>query len=400
MFNPYTAYIFVENRENVGKEHLVGLKSRDPKKKHISTKEAIALLTSDVDLWNKYRRDNPDWHPDLQWADLSDETISCADLNHANLEHARLHNTVLHAVDLSNAKLNNLKAHKASFLAATINNSSFKNADLQNAVFMHADLEGSDFRRANLYRANLQNSTLISTKLQHADLRNTSLGDVVWQDSQLKNGANLRWATINTDALRGHNLQGCSLLLNGHYIRDTNLGAKQNDPYCILKRMYTGPKLILFLLALIVVLLPYFAEIIVLLVISNIELILQCSDIEISYESTEYQLWQVMLGINPHWISIALVTILLLYKAVRIILTIQITNFHNHERDTGYAPLWSAYKIFWYIHRYLINILLVLSIIAFVFHCYFILTTKISIPNIVEAQKSGFQGLVQAETTE
>lgn len=52
--------------------------------------EAIDLLMSDVEEWNRMREANPEWIPNLSGADLRGSDLRYADLRYADLNRAKV----------------------------------------------------------------------------------------------------------------------------------------------------------------------------------------------------------------------------------------------------------------------------------------------------------------------
>jgi uncharacterized protein YjbI with pentapeptide repeats len=56
----------------------------------MANEEHVALLRQGVEVWNGWRRENPDIRPDLSVADLRAADLSAADLSAADLRAANL----------------------------------------------------------------------------------------------------------------------------------------------------------------------------------------------------------------------------------------------------------------------------------------------------------------------
>src|SRR4051812_26640338 len=100
----------------------------------MADEEHVALLKRGVDIWNKWREENPDVLPNLTRADLND-----ADLTRANLTEANLSGAKLGGANLGGANLT------ATDLTA---------ADLSGANLSRAVLYDTVFGDTNLIRAN------------------------------------------------------------------------------------------------------------------------------------------------------------------------------------------------------------------------------------------------------
>ena len=126
-----------------------------------TTKEvnALELLKSGVEKFNAYRKENPEWDPEL-----CDENLSDADLREVNLSGAHLVQADLCRADLRGANL---------FRA------SMSGTDLIGADLRGANLCGVELCYANLHEANLCGVDLKEVNLEGAILHRTDLDKVV-----------------------------------------------------------------------------------------------------------------------------------------------------------------------------------------------------------------------------
>lgn len=176
-----------------------------------TSQEPLAILvhagtTGNIQTWNDWRKDNPHVLPQLAGADLAGLDLRSADFG---------------GVDLSSAQLPNTK--------------------LQYAVFYNGA------RGANLIGANLSGADL-----QHADMRCTALNRAIFKNAKLED-ANL------ADA----DLRDCiDLVLDDCLIRNARFSLRAPDPWSVLRRVYTGPRLFLNLLFMLLYLLPYLASVV------------------------------------------------------------------------------------------------------------------------------------------
>jgi uncharacterized protein YjbI with pentapeptide repeats len=150
----------------------------------------LEILNKGVEVWNKWREDNPDVRPDLIQADLKG-----ANLEEANLERAHLKEAHLEGANLEWANLG-----WANLEAAHLKEAHLEGADLEGAHLEWANLEGArlsvaDLRGANLTGAHLKGASLERVQLQRADLQATNL-----------EGVNLEWADLGVARLSRANL--------------------------------------------------------------------------------------------------------------------------------------------------------------------------------------------------
>ncbi len=124
----------------------------------MANKEHLATLKQGVEVWNQWRKENPDLQPDLSGANLNGANLSVADLRRANLRRV-----YLSGADLSGANLS----------GADLNGADLGDADLFKADLSGAHLSGADLSMAGLSGANLSVASLLFTNLIDADLENT-----------------------------------------------------------------------------------------------------------------------------------------------------------------------------------------------------------------------------------
>lgn len=191
----------------------------------MANEEQLAILKQGVDVWNKWREDNPDVEIDLSHANLVDLNLSHADLTEAILISADLSNTNLteanlYSANLNKANLNGANLRQANLIDANLIGASLIFAKLVDASLWGANLvssnlsgthlTGANFFEADLTRAILHFAILLGAKLQGANLSGATLA-----------GANLQEADFYKANLSGANLQ--STLIVETVIQDTIL---------------------------------------------------------------------------------------------------------------------------------------------------------------------------------
>ena len=153
----------------------------------------VEILKQGVDVWNKWREENPQIIPDLSeanlvrtdlhWANLSGAYLFKADLSRANLSEANLSGANLSQADLFKADLSRTYLAGANLAGANLSKANLSvaillRADLTEAVLSRANLSGADLSWAHLPRANLSRANLSGTKLQFASFLYTLLVDI------------------------------------------------------------------------------------------------------------------------------------------------------------------------------------------------------------------------------
>jgi uncharacterized protein YjbI with pentapeptide repeats len=191
----------------------------------LADKDHLEILKKGVDLWNKWREENPSIKPDLSGSDFEGAILVEADLSQANLSKtnlgsADLSEANLFQTDLGEAKLNWANLAKAYLGEANLTKSDLSEADLTKADLTDAKLTKADLAKADLIQANLSNADLTGANLAKADLSGANLS-----------GANLANADISEAKLLQVNLYRANLTganlseakLNGADLVETNL---------------------------------------------------------------------------------------------------------------------------------------------------------------------------------
>ena len=155
----------------------------------------LEILRQGVEVWNHWRKNNPDIEPDLERADLEKAELEGANLGSANLVGANL----IHA---------NLKS--AELIRADFIRTNLRDANLTDANLTCAKLYSANLLNAILIDANLCNANLVRAKLDKAKL----------------NRANLLNATLNRTQALATIFEGATL--TGACIEDWNINRKTN----------------------------------------------------------------------------------------------------------------------------------------------------------------------------
>src|SRR6266699_510609 len=128
----------------------------------MANQEHLDLLRQGTDVWNSWREQHLEAHPDRQYAaNLSSADLYAANLNGANLSNTSLYGAFLREADLTGANLSHSNLHNAILIAAS----------LREANLTGANLNGANFSGANLSGANLSNTFMGRTVFGNVDLR-------------------------------------------------------------------------------------------------------------------------------------------------------------------------------------------------------------------------------------
>jgi len=130
----------------------------------------LKILKQGVEVWNKWRKENPNIRPNLNQARLDDINLNRANLCNAIMNDIQLNRAVLQWTNLSKADLSN-----SWLMNANLSEANLRGANLVAATLFGADLAGTDLFQGILRSTNLRTANLFCTKLQQADLTRCDL---------------------------------------------------------------------------------------------------------------------------------------------------------------------------------------------------------------------------------
>jgi uncharacterized protein YjbI with pentapeptide repeats len=133
----------------------------------------LEILKKGVEVWNEWRKNNPDIKPNLRKANLLRANLSDADLSRANLFGANLWRADLSGANIWRANLNEAYLWRADLSGANLFGANLNEADLSRTDLRRADLSGVNLEGAkNLTIEQLSKvKTLYQAKLD-SDLEN------------------------------------------------------------------------------------------------------------------------------------------------------------------------------------------------------------------------------------
>jgi hypothetical protein len=195
-----------------------------------ASEEQVTILLQGLEVWNRWREENPQEKIELSDVDLRPEAIvgqpilgsGRANLRNINLEGAVLRETRLDGADLYGARLGG-----ACLLGAHLEGAVLQAAHLEEAILSGANLEG-----ASLAYANLQGALLCGTQLK---------------------GASLHHANFREADLRGVQ----NAVFDESNVIQARFGLAAKDPWSILRRKYTGVMFVFHFMFLLVFIIPY-----------------------------------------------------------------------------------------------------------------------------------------------
>ena len=169
----------------------------------MSTEDHPDILRRGVNVWNDWRRANPEIIPDLHMASLMNRDLQGADLHAANLEWADLLSSNLSGADLRGANLHGVDARESKFI-----NAQLQGANLHGAMLIDSDFSGADLTGCSVYGVSAWNVQLGGTVQQSLVITRPTEPKITVDDLQvaqfiylLLNHANLR-TVLNSMAER------------------------------------------------------------------------------------------------------------------------------------------------------------------------------------------------------
>ncbi len=139
--------------------------------------EHLKILRQGVEVWNRWRVENPESEPSLSEARLRRANLRGANLRGANLRGARLDRADLDSADLTGANFNGASLVGANLQSATLVRTDLC-ALLAEASLRVANLTGAYLSGANLILADLTGANLIQAYLGEARIGSTAIANV------------------------------------------------------------------------------------------------------------------------------------------------------------------------------------------------------------------------------
>ena len=183
----------------------------------------LSIIKQGSDVWNEWRKNNPDHKPDLSDAILCSESLSGANFNETNLSRVHFNGADLRKAKFISANLYNANLSEANLMMANLSEASLIRADCTKADLHGADLSGADFGGANMSganftKANLAGADLGGTDLFRANFSGADLNGAHFNEANLieadLSGADLSRADLRQADFTGANLTGANLSLS------------------------------------------------------------------------------------------------------------------------------------------------------------------------------------------
>jgi len=167
--------------------------------------EYLEILKQGVEVWNKWREDNPNIKPDLSHVNFCRVGLMYVGLNEADIMESAICEGALMGVDFSEVDLTS-----AILSGSDLRSADFVGARLVEANLRGANLRGVDLRGVDLNGADLTGANFSEADLSYADLSEACLCSADLITANLQN-ANLEWSQLINCNLTDATLTGCKL---------------------------------------------------------------------------------------------------------------------------------------------------------------------------------------------
>ena len=322
-----------------------------------------------VASWNKWVEQNPD-----EELDLSGERFLPANLERVNLAFADLRGSIFDEANLRNAELTGAKLARARFAGTCLQGARLFESDLSDAVLFQTDLRQADLRATTLRRADFFQADLNGADLCAADMEGAKLSGV-------KN-----------------------LVLNQTKIRGALFAARADDPWSVLRREYSGSRLIFNLLFLVFFFFPYFLKTLFWVAVNRAQLytesfVIGSVDIVIdtervlnvskcfSSQCADLSVWALILGFDRGWMFLALSLLLITYNLLKAAMTWSVSSMREEEERTGSSPAWdgapllSTYRPLHVLHKWVVQPLFWVAVCVFLCNAFDWLGRTVWVPS-------------------
>jgi hypothetical protein len=215
--------------------------------------EHVKILEQGVEVWNKWREDNPKVKIDLRSTNLREQDLirvnfAEADLRESILTDSNLNFSNLYRADLSDADIIGTSFQKVNLREATLdradlfetnlskshlNGSSLcwvnlRDSDLREAIFIEANLHGANFYHADLTKTNLSYSNLnganfTGTALQGTIFEGSHIFETIFADTDLSETKGLTKLEDHGPSIIDHRTLIKSKNLPKKFMRDCGL---------------------------------------------------------------------------------------------------------------------------------------------------------------------------------
>jgi uncharacterized protein YjbI with pentapeptide repeats len=247
--------------------------------------EHEARLLSDVEGWNHWRA-NYAGAPDLSGAVFEDEDFTGADFSHVDLQRATFRDCVLISASFESAKLQGTnfsgitRADHVDFSRAVMNGArltrcEWRNACLSDTYLVRSCMEESKFCDCDFLLAKLMNAGWYDCFLDGCELIGANLSDCCFVPStsgSSEHANKMSQCTLTNANLAGADLRGVAGYQFDHnHIRGALVAPRATDEWSVLRRTYTGSRLIFNLIFLACFFAPVLAKVVFWMEVSRLE---------------------------------------------------------------------------------------------------------------------------------
>ncbi|MEM8721795.1 MAG: pentapeptide repeat-containing protein [Cyanobacteria bacterium P01_G01_bin.39] len=135
----------------------------------MTNEEQLKILKQGVEVWNRWRQDNPEITPDLSELDLAHEDFILLELSNGTFGS----NSGLIIINMSQANFRNV-----DFSGASLSNVDFQESDFSGATLTRVNMIYSNLSKANLSKSNLSFSLLDDADFSYSDLSETKIAKI------------------------------------------------------------------------------------------------------------------------------------------------------------------------------------------------------------------------------
>lgn len=166
----------------------------------MANEEQLSILKQGVEVWNEWRKENPDVEIDLSGVNLFKTDLSKAMLSRADLRKANLRKTIAIVADLSDANLSEADLSGANLSGANLTGTNLRDGSLIDANLKAANLNAGDLRGTDLKRTYFTTTRLAGSNFQNAVVNGTIFGNVNLSEViGLEGAIHLAPSSISTD---------------------------------------------------------------------------------------------------------------------------------------------------------------------------------------------------------
>jgi len=168
----------------------------------MANEEQLATLRQGVDLWNKWRSENPGIKIDLSGANLSKTNLAGVDFRDA-----RLTRVDFQGANLEKARLSLANLSRATLIGASLRQAILKESRLAHTIAMKADLRDADLTSSYLHKTILAMADLTGAYLYKTHLSEVYLSDTKFTNTSLADtilGATDLSLAIDLDKTKHH----------------------------------------------------------------------------------------------------------------------------------------------------------------------------------------------------